>query len=134
MSTRDTTARLRELEQILSRASDAFATLRDEGSDGSGARRLPAERIRQLTRLLRSHTDDQDDAVTPLAVRMLLDEYALAVAHLRATTRTEADRLGEAATTLEACEKLLWRERKQAAKDARGGARRAPDARPADGT
>jgi len=119
VSTRDVTARLRELEQILSRASDAFATLRDEGSDGSDARRLPAERIRRLTLLLRSYTDGQDDAVAPVAVRMLLDEYAMAVARLRATTRTEADRLGEAAATLDVCQKLLWRERKLASKEAR---------------
>lgn len=133
VTTRDTTARLRELEQILTRASDALATLRDEGAESSSARRLPAERIRRLTLLLGSYGDEQNDAVAQLTARLLLDEYAMAVAQLRATTRTEADRLGEAATTIEACQKLLWREQKQAAKESRGGARQTPVSRSTDG-
>jgi len=115
---RDVSARLRELERILTGTSDAFAVMR-EGSGGADFRAIPAERIRRLTALLQSVPDEQHDALSVLTARMLLEDCATAVGRLRAAAHGEADRLDEVATGLEACQKLLWRERKLLFKEAR---------------
>jgi hypothetical protein len=116
---RDVSARLQELEQILTQSSDTEAAMRDEGPGGGRPCDVPLERVRRLVAAIRALPDGPPDAASSLAIRLLLDDCADAIGRLRAAIRDTADRLDGAARTLDACGKLLWREDKQVSKDAR---------------
>lgn len=113
----DVSARVRELEQILTRSSDMPAAMRAGSLDGGRPGGVPVERIRRLTAALRALPDDRLDAASSLGLRILLDDCAEAIGRLRGATRDTADRLDGVAATVQTCGKLLWRERKLARKD-----------------
>jgi len=51
---------------------------------------VPEARIRVLTRMLQQRPTDGNDDIDVLAMRLLLNDYVAAVAHLRAVARVAA--------------------------------------------
>lgn len=93
--------RLLELERVLARDRDA----------GS----VRAERIRHYTAALQSShgPDMSNDDVDLLTMRLLLDEYVIAVRHLRGVTDTAATTVDAAAKPVHESQKFIKREEKR---------------------
>jgi len=77
------------------------------------SRGLRAERLRTLTQHLHDRMETDADEVDSLAMRLLLDEYAAAVADLRATLRDEAAQVATAAAVVNDVRKLIGHRREQ---------------------
>ena len=111
MSARTPTERLQRLEQILSSSKPALTlTMLDAATNHLQA--APLERLRQLTVELQSRSDSGHDEVDALAMRLLLNDYATAVAHLRAVARDAGERIDAAATPLNESRRAIWRAEK----------------------
>jgi hypothetical protein len=110
---RDTTERLIELEQILARSKSATAVSREGEADPAGLHLagVPSERIQRLTAELRA-SDGADDEISAIAARLLLNDYAAAVGHLRAVARLAVTRIEGAAAEIKSSEKAIRREHK----------------------
>ena len=104
--------RLRRLEQILSGSSAAPVAAVDERDAATRhMESLPLERIRQLTELVDQRSTEADE-VDAVAMRLLLNDYAAAVGHLRAVTRDAGSRLDAAAGPVADVRRFLWRDEK----------------------
>ena len=99
-STRVFSPRLLELERVLARDRDAS---------------VRAERIRHYTAALRSsHSPDMNnDDVDLLTMRLLLDEFVIAVRHLRGVTDMAAITVDTAAKPVHESQKFIKREEKR---------------------
>jgi hypothetical protein len=109
----DTSQRLADLERILAQP----VALTPAGDDKADPAQLhlssvPAERIRRLTAQLASLAPDARDDVALVAMRMLLNDYAAAVAHLRAALQVVAPRIESAAVPIHEGLDMVRRERK----------------------
>jgi hypothetical protein len=81
---------------------------------------VAADRIRELSAALETaHAGDEVDA---LAMRLLLNDYAAAVGHLRAVARAAAHRIDEAALPVREAQLFMKRE---ARRDERSAMKRA---------
>lgn len=125
-ATRGSSQRLRRLEQILADVKTS-RPLVGAGAEDAATLHLesvPLERIRQLSELLQA--PDADDDVDRVTMRLLLNDYATAVAHLRAVSGDAAQRLDSATEPVNEVRRFLWREEKrkdilrEAAEDAAG--------------
>ncbi len=114
MSARTPTERLQRLEQILSSSKPALTltTLDARDAATNHLQAAPLERMRQLTVELQSRSDGGQDEVDALAMRLLLNDYATAVAHLRAIARDAGERIDAAATPLNESRRAIWRAEK----------------------
>ena len=105
----DLSERLLELDRILSR--DRAASFGGDGDPVSlhlGA--VPAERIRELTSLLERSATGGNDEIDAVAMRLLLNDYASAVGHLRAVARLAATRIDDAAAPVREAQLFMKRD------------------------
>ena len=83
--------RLAEIERLLAQTTSVMrATETDADPVGVHLAEVPEARIRVLTRMLQQQPTDGNDDIDVLAMRLLLNDYAAAVAHLRAVARVAA--------------------------------------------
>jgi hypothetical protein len=101
--------RLRRLEQILSQPVPSGSQAADADARHAAA---ALERIRQLTLALEERAGEPADDVDTLAMRLLLNDYAFAVAQLRAVARDGGRRIDLAAGSIVDVRRSLWREEK----------------------
>jgi hypothetical protein len=89
-SSRDVEARLAHLEQILAQTTSTSSSGTDASAAGVHLASVPLERIRRLMNELRADGSRDIDDTEALIMRLLLNEYATAVAHLRAVAALAA--------------------------------------------
>ena len=77
---------------------------------------VPTERLSHLTSTLLQTRDASLDEIDAMTARLLLNDYSLAVAHLRAVTRLVAKRVNAAAGPVSESRKHVERERRKRAK------------------
>jgi FkbM family methyltransferase len=106
---RTASERLLEIERILGQPAAAAPDEPDADPVALHLSAVPLERIRQLTSLLQDGSADNDD-VDAVAMRLLLNDYAAAVRHLRAVARLAADRVDAAAGPVRDSQLFLERE------------------------
>ena len=116
--------RLQRLAQILAESSAVLEPASSPDADLADVHlgRVPLARIGRLTSELRQRGTVDIDDIDRVAMRMLLSDYAAAVAHLRATARLAEQRLADAAAPIQEMRLLIRRRDKLAA-----GAKRKPD-------
>lgn len=114
MSARTPAERLQRLEQILASSTPArtLAPLDPRDAATTHLQAAPLERMRQITVELQARSDNGQDDVDALAMRLLLNDYATAVAHLRAVARDAGDRIEAAAAPLKETRRAIWRAEK----------------------
>jgi len=106
--------RLIELERILARSKAGFAAAGDTDADPVllHLASVPIERIRQFTSELQARPQSGSDDIALVTMRLLLNDYATAVAHLRAVARLAVTRVEKAALDIRDSRKQLRREEK----------------------
>jgi hypothetical protein len=109
-SSRDTSARLAHLEHILSQTTPGSRNEADAADVHLAS--VPVERIRRLTAELQHDSSRQPDEIDALVMRLLINEYATAVAHLRAVARMAASRVDGAAAPMREARRALHRHAK----------------------
>ena len=100
--------RLREIERII--AQTTYVSASNQGADDPVAVHLsdvPAARIRELTRILQQRPMDVNDDIDALAMRLLLNDYITAIAHLRAVARAAAALVDGAAAPVKQSQRFL---------------------------
>lgn len=109
----DASQRLRRLEQILE-GPRTSAVSPGEPREASTTRleRASIERIRRITAELQDRGDSTSDDIDALAARLLLNDYAAAVAHLRAAARDAARSIDAAEDPIKGVRRFLWRDDK----------------------
>jgi hypothetical protein len=114
---RDSTTRLANLETILAETTSGHTPAAAIGGNAADVHlnSVPAERIRRLTAELDDESREAPDAVDAIVMRLLLDEYTSAVAHLRAVARLAAARVDRAAAPLREARRAMHRLDKSAA-------------------
>lgn len=106
--------RLQRLEEILAASKASIAVFSGDERDAATVHldSVPLERIRQITAELLERGDTGNDEIDALAARLLLNEYTVAVAHLRAVAREAGQSIDSAAVPLHEIRKFLWRDEK----------------------
>jgi len=114
VSARTPAERLQRIEQILASSTPALTLTPLDPRDAATnhLQVAPLERMRQLTVELQARSDNGQDEVDALAMRLLLNDYATAVAHLRAVARDAGDRIDAAAAPLNEARRAIWRAEK----------------------
>lgn len=113
----DTPTRLLNLERILAQSKNQTTSAGDADPVTLHLASVPTDRIRRFTSELES-AGDGDDALAAVTMRLLLNDYASAVAHLRAVARLAVARMDAATTPIRACQKFLRHEDKVTLKHA----------------
>jgi hypothetical protein len=111
LSTPSSADRLREIERIIAQTS--YAVTSNQGAEDSVAVHLadvPTARIRELTRILQQRPLDGNDDIDALAMRLLLNDYIAALAHLRAVARAAASLVDGAAVPVKQSQRFLRRD------------------------
>jgi predicted nucleotidyltransferase len=111
-SSSDTATRLVRLEQILAQTTSATENRSDVHAADVHLSSVPAERIRRLTAELADDAAREHDPVDAVVMRLLLNEYATAVGHLRAVARMAATRIDGAAVPMREARRALHRHTK----------------------
>jgi hypothetical protein len=110
---RDPTQRLIELERILAQSRLVTASGHEQaGSVTSHLAGVPVDRIRQLTSALQRGLDDTVDEIDAVAMRLLLNDFRIAVPHLRAIAQTAGARMDDAADLIREGQRFVRREQK----------------------
>ena len=122
--------RLAEIERLLAQTT-AVMRANDHVADPVGVHlaEVPEARIRVLTRMLQPQPTDGNDDIDVLAMRLLLNDYIAAVAHLRAVARVAASLVDGVATPVKQGHRLLRLDDKRRLKQARNDALPANDHR-----
>jgi hypothetical protein len=100
------TDRLREIERILSHPktpapgdhADAVAVHLAE---------VASTRIRELTSTLQRRSDEAVDAIDGLTMRLLLNDFVVAVGHFRAVARDAAARIDGAVVPIKSMQRIM---------------------------
>ena len=109
----DSAERLRRLEALLARTKPALgAADGDAEPERAHLAIVPLERIREVTSELEGRPLHGGDAVDALTIQMLLNDYATAVAHLRAVVRLAESRVESASTTIDQVRRVVRRQLK----------------------
>ena len=118
-TTRDPARRLIELERILAQSPRAIGS-GGEGADSVTAHlaEVPADRIRQFTSVLELGLDDTIDDIDAITMRLLLNDYTIGVAHLRAIARKATVRIDAAADLIRQDQRLMHQVEKLGARNA----------------
>ena len=105
--------RLRRLERILagSRIVPPAVAADERDPATRHLESVPLDRIRALAELL-DPGDGSNDDIDAVTMRLLLNDYATAVAHLRAATREAGARLDAATGPVTEGRRFLWRDEK----------------------
>jgi hypothetical protein len=113
----DSSRRLQRLAQILAESKVALAstTGRDADPGGFHLSSVPFERIGRLTSELGHRAAPDADDLDHLAMRLLLNDYTAAVAHLRATARLAEQRVAAAAVPIQETRRRIRLQAKHAA-------------------
>ena len=112
----DAAKRLLDLERILAQSKTSEpASGGDVDPVTLHMADVPVERIRRFTAELQSANGDGDE-IAAVTMRLLLNDYANAVAHLRAVARISVARIESALEPIRDCQKFLRREEKLAMK------------------
>ena len=100
--------RLTEIERILAQTTDVF-TPSDSPQDPVAVHLadVPTARIRAFTRMLQQQPFEANDGIDALAMRLLLNDYITAIAHLRAVARGAASLVDGAAVPVKQSQRLL---------------------------
>jgi hypothetical protein len=109
-------ARLKQLESMLAHTASPGARPSEFDAADVHLNSVLVDRIRQLTDLLRGMNSAGDDALGALTLRLLLNEYRTAVAHLRSVAQMAANRVDAAPRTLKDAHRALHRYEKQRGK------------------
>jgi hypothetical protein len=106
--------RLQRLEQILtgSKLPRGGGAGDDRDAVSRQLETVPLERIQRLTAELLESRDRNDD-IDAVTLRLLLNDYAAAVANLRVFVRQVAERVDAAADPLREARRFMWREVKR---------------------
>jgi hypothetical protein len=110
--------RLSRLDRILSQAESSPTRAGDSDAGQVHLASIPLERIRGLTIELQERSFAVQDDIDAITMRLLLNDYKTAVAHLRAVTDGVGAQLQESASQLSLTRKELRREEEMAAKRA----------------
>jgi hypothetical protein len=109
--------RLLELERVLTRDRDASIATGPSLTDSitQHLKSVPAERIRHYTRALQSElgADTNNDDVDLLTMRLLLNDFNVAVGHLRGVADLTATIVDEAAKPIRESQRFMKREDKR---------------------
>jgi hypothetical protein len=111
MSASDPGKRLLDLETILAQSRSTAAKPADADPVTLHLADVPIDRIRRFTAELQA-SDGNRDEVTAITMRLLLNDYSTAVAHLRAVARIAIDKIDSAVEPIRDCQKFLRREEK----------------------
>jgi cob(I)alamin adenosyltransferase len=100
--------RLRRLQQILARPKLVTGTA-DTGPDPAETHlaSIDLERIRQVTCELQNRADEMPDDLDAVTARVLLNDYASAVGHLRAAARLAERRVASASAPIEEARRFI---------------------------
>ena len=111
----DLNARMLRLAETLGRLRAPTAPTRATAAGNpiaAALERISDERLQQIGSLLRERIHDEDvNAEDALLIRLLLDEYAIAVLHLRAAAQMLEERLDAARLTIRDGRRMAERER-----------------------
>lgn len=112
----DAPERLRTLERILT--SPTTGDSRDRHADPTAlhVRAVPSERIRRVTAALQLAPTGPLDDVDRVSMRVLLNDYTAAVAHLRAAAQAAANIVDTTAQIVGRAERVLEKEARRRAK------------------
>ena len=100
--------RLREIERIIAQTPSVVTS--NQGAEDPVAVHLadvPAARIRELTRILNQRPLEGNDDIDAVAMRLLLNDYMAAIAHLRAVARAAASLVDGAAAPVKQSQRFL---------------------------
>jgi hypothetical protein len=117
--------RLERLAQIIAESSLPVATSEVTNPVDAHIESVPLERIRRLTSELTPGTASAIDEIDGLTMRLLLNEYSVAVAHLREATRLSVHRIAAAAVPIQETRRRV-REQLKGAEAMRGKQERSP--------
>jgi len=100
--------RLREIERVLAQTRSSTGSS-DAGVDPVALHlgEVPSTRIREFTSMLQQRAVDGTDEIDALAVRLLLNDYTAAIAHLRAVAREAAALIDGAAAPVKDSQRFL---------------------------
>jgi hypothetical protein len=102
---------LQELEQILSQSVVPMSAQR---GDADPVRvhldSVPLERMRRLASELQQQSPDAADDLDSVMVRLLLNDYTAAIAHLRAVARLAEQNVASAGASIHGAKALLQQE------------------------
>ena len=117
-SSRLASDRIRELERILSQVNGVGVTTERRADPVAlHLADVPTERIGRYTQALRHDGDEvENDAVDVLTMRLLLNDYRVAVGHLRAVAEIAASLVDKAAPAVRDTERFFKREQLRAKK------------------
>ena len=118
MSGSRTSARVARLDQLLSQSSPPATRGADVDLQQVLLTGVPLERIRAVTVELQERADAPPDDLDALTMRMLLNDYKAAVAHLRAVATVVDARLHALGEELHHTRKVVRREEEMAMKRA----------------
>ena len=127
----DAPDRLTEIERLL--AQTTYAATANDGAENPVVGHLadvPAARIRELTRMLQQRSAEANDEIDVLAMRLLLNDYLTAIAHLRAVARVAASLVDGAAVPVEQADRFLRADEKRRQKQSAGTDPHPPDDQP----
>jgi len=101
--------RLTRLLQILTQSPSISTDKASESPDAADVHlaSVPLDRIGQITAELQDRAGTETDEIDALAMRLLLNDYVIAVAHLRAVARLAAQRVDAAADPVDAARRLV---------------------------
>ena len=117
-SSHQPSTRVARLDRILSQAESAPPRTGDSDAGQVHLASIPLARIRGLTIELQERSPAVQDDIDVITMRLLLNDYQTAVAHLRAVTNSVSVHLHDAASQLNLTRKELRREEEMAAKRA----------------
>ena len=102
----NTTERLKEIERILAHRK---ASTPDGNAEAVAVHLadVPAARISELTSTLRRRAGEPVDDIDAVTMRLLLNDYTMAVEHLRAVARDAAARVDAAAIPIKAMRRAV---------------------------
>jgi hypothetical protein len=114
LDAQDNSQRMLRLQRILADARQARP--QTPASDGNSAQvhlaSVPLDRIAQVTSELHARINAEIDDVDALAMQVLLNDYATAVAHLRAVARLAQHHVEAAAVPIDEARRFVRRQLK----------------------
>lgn len=111
----DLRERLERLEELLLRYRPWFQTGTEDDAERAASRsNTTFERLRHFaTELQRNSPDDRLDTLDTVTIRVMLEDYASVLSHLRASVRTAGQQLSSVAAVVADGNRIVREERKR---------------------